>query len=263
MAAEQRGLHRRGAGIRHVDEPDARRGLLEVQLQQVVVGADAGGAERHRLGRPPRRRQQVLQAAIGGVGGHPEAARVVDDVGDVAEVRHAVPDPPLDGDGHQGGRGDGAERVAVRAGVEGDLGADLPARPGAVVNHELRPGQVPFYMGQQQPRHLVHSAAGWEGHHHLDRPVGGQSAADVDRAPITHANAAAVAANDRRVVCMAFSHFHWSSAPPRAAGHGHARAASLARRTRASLERSPRRAGPRAEPAALRTVDHYRGANAR
>ena len=140
VAAEQRGLHRRGPRIGHVHEADARRRLFEVQLQQVVVGADARCAERHRLRRPARRRQQVFQAAIGGVGSHPEAARVVDDVGDVAELRHAVAHPPLDGDGHQGGRGDGAERVAVRASVEGGLGADLPACASAVVNHELRPG---------------------------------------------------------------------------------------------------------------------------
>src|SRR5687767_1823176 len=51
VAAEQRRLHWRSAGVGHVDEAHARRRLFKAELQQVVVGADAGGAKSYGLRR--------------------------------------------------------------------------------------------------------------------------------------------------------------------------------------------------------------------
>ena len=90
------------------------RGALEHEHQQVVVGADAGGADRDLAGIGARVRCELLEVADRRVGVHREVARIVDDVAEqskrcrAAELRGA-----LDRDGHERRRVDEADGVAV------------------------------------------------------------------------------------------------------------------------------------------------------
>ena len=136
----------------------------------MIIGPNASGAIANRARIGPRRSQQIGQRLIRAIRHHPHAAWIIHDIPDQGEIIERITRAAFNGDCHDIGRIDEANRIAIRPGARQFGKANFPARAGAI-QHNNGLAQIRFHEARNGARGDIGSTASGKGDDHGNLPI--------------------------------------------------------------------------------------------